>query len=351
MKWTVDLQAAEILSRAGHEWRQVDITPAQIDVAESGKNLARPKPLDTSLVADYAQAMRADATFPMIVVAKLPGVSKLVIVGGNHRFHAAIEANGKSVAIRAMMVELAKHDFWLLAKALNVTNGKREDRSTRAEQAVELVKNHSMTVPQAANAMGVEASAVRYRLQLDDLRRAMVRYGATGKEPPQDMAGSLCEWLEDEDTRAATVQLLKCNADRETLKNVRQQVRAAKSGKARAEAIQLIADQISSAPKSGRRSVGPRSQVLRAVSMLDRFLLQHKTLDSLQMSTKDAVSVLKQLADICMTIACLPGVEQQIESRRQLSGEEKENISAALARLTAFRLPAPLQSKTGKAGG
>jgi hypothetical protein len=313
MKWTVDVQAAEVLASRSHEWRQIDITPADIDVAESGKNLARPQPLDKSLVADYTQAMRANATFPMIVVAKIPGMKKMVIVGGNHRFHAAIETDGKNTTMKAMMVELTRHDFWLLAKALNVANGKREDRATRAEQAVELVKNHSMTVPQAANAMGVDASMVRCRLQLDELRRAMVRYGVTAKEPPQDMAASLHEWLEDDDTRAATVQLLKCNADGGTLKNLRQQVKVAKSGKARAEAIQLVADQINAAPKGGNRPTGPRSQMLRGVSILQRLTSQHKTLESLQMSTDDVVLILKQMQCIWAELVCLPGVSETLD--------------------------------------
>lgn len=306
MKWTVDTQAAEILASRGHQWRQVNLQASQIDAAESGKNLARPEPLDKALVGEYAQAMKSDATFPMIVVAKLPGINKLVIVGGNHRFHAAIEAGGKSVAIHAMMVELTKHEFWLLAKALNVVNGKREDRGVRAEQAVELVKNHSLTVPQAAQAMGVDASTVRSRIYLDDLRMAMVRYGVAAKDPPLDFAKNFTDWLEDEDTREAAAKLLRCNVDKETMRNVRQQVKTAKSAAARREVLEAASQQANSAPKNPTRSSGPRAAMLRTAATLQRVASQYKTLAEMQMSVDDAISMLSQLSHIAEHMMSLP---------------------------------------------
>jgi len=332
MKWAVDTQAAEVLSNRGHQWRQVDLQASQIDVAESGKNLARPERLDKALVSEYAQAMKANATFPMIVVAKLPGISKLVIVGGNHRFHAAIEAGGKSAAIRAMMVELTKHEFWLLAKALNVVNGKREDRGVRAEQAVELVKNHSLTVPQAAQAMGVDASTVRSRLYLDDLRLAMVRYGVAAKDPPFDFAKNFTDWLEDEDTREAAGKLLKCNVDKETLRNVRQQVKTAKSAAARRQVLETAAEQAEGAPKETSRGSSPRAVILRTVATLERVVVQHKTLAEMQMSTDDAVVILLKLSHTVESVMNLPDM-QAIQPQKALDEQTKN----ALRKLMQWR--------------
>jgi hypothetical protein len=346
MKWIVDTQAAEVLSNRGHQWRQVDLQPSQIDVAESGKNLARPEPLDKALVSEYAQAMKADATFPMIVVAKLPGISKLVIVGGNHRFHAAIEAGGKSVAIRAMMVELTKHEFWLLAKALNVVNGKREDRDTRAEQAIELVKNHSLTIPQAANAMGVDPHTVRTRIHVDDLRLAMVRHGVVAKEPPNDFAKSFTDWLEDEDTRDATKQLLACKLDSETLRNVRQQIKNAKSGAARREVVEAAVKQAGGAPKTGSRVTGPRAVILRAAATLGRLAMQHKTLAELQMSVDDAVLALQQLSFLVELLCDLPEV---CGARANVALDD--GTKAALRKLQQFRQKQMTQSTSAVNNG
>src|ERR1043165_2339631 len=89
-----DLATEQWLDKRHVPYRSETIRLADIDLETSLKNQARlSQPLDKDRVEEMTLAMReTKALFPPIVVYQNVGTKKWVIITGNHRVHAAIDA-------------------------------------------------------------------------------------------------------------------------------------------------------------------------------------------------------------------------------------------------------------------
>lgn len=164
---TPDERAERVLDEAGlvYEYRVIDL--AHIDPKASRENRGRVSPLDYSLIEQYAQQMRSGSKFPAICVREVrrSGNCKYVIAGGNHRAAAMLEC-GRTSALALVCVS-TDAEFEIVARRLNIVEGKSLDTDDRLLLAADMVTNRGVTQAIAAAIHAVSTSALG-----DYIRRA-----------------------------------------------------------------------------------------------------------------------------------------------------------------------------------
>lgn len=122
-----------------------------IDQTASLANQARLEPLDTEVVDRYSADMRRGDTFPPIVVLRRARKGH-VIIGGNHRWHAARAAD--LLTLPAYVVDAEGEMVLRLTYEDNRRHGLPPTEAERITQAVHLIDN-GWTAKAAAACVGV----------------------------------------------------------------------------------------------------------------------------------------------------------------------------------------------------
>lgn len=211
---------------------------AMIDTKRSRANQARRDPIVTESVERFAQAFKADRSFPPIVVYQLG--NRLVIIDGNNRHEAALRAKREFI-FGIIIDEKTDSDLiQLLTVEANASHGVTPPLEWRVRQAFHLCQiGHSDDV--AAEAAGISTAQLRNaRAAAEaDARAKILRIHGfaeipmTGRqylnaiklEPVFHVAGQL----------AADYKL--------TLDQIRDLCRAVKTGRAESEQLAIVAEQ------------------------------------------------------------------------------------------------------------
>lgn len=174
-----------MLDAAGVRWALAEVALDDINEAASLRNQARlSEPLDPDTVERYTLDMRSGAVFPPVLARRVSARSKLVLLGGNHRY-AAAKAAGR-LSLPAYVVEVT--DEALATRLMfedNRRHGLAPNREERLQQALHLSET-GWTVRDAAAAVGVpETTLATYRT----IARASRRAAALGVGPMFDALG------------------------------------------------------------------------------------------------------------------------------------------------------------------
>lgn len=303
IKWELDRQAAVICSEFG-DWKQQTVNHLEIDEAASRHNSARREKLDQQLAEEYAVAMRDGATFPCIVCVKIDGRGKFVIAGGNHRHAAARKL--KESEFPAIVMNLSRADFALLAKRLNVTNGKREDSSARAEAAADLVRINGRIIKDAAKAMGVSTYSVACVIAKRELEEAALKLGHGQLAIAPTVAEAAKPLFVDADLAPHCLQLLALNPTSREMNELTATVKKAKSVAERKAAINAAIEARRGEMKvTGGARKPIKAAMARGVRMIENTLNGGDSLCYLQMTTDEAKSCLSSLRMAAQKLAVI----------------------------------------------
>ena len=293
VKWELDRQAATICGEFG-DWKQRIVTQGEIDEKASRQNFARRESLDSQLVDEYAASMRDGATFPCIVCVQIDGADRLVIAGGNHRHAAARKL--KDGEFLAIVMTLPQADFMLLAKRLNVVNGKREDVRARAEAAADLVLLHGRSISDAAKAMNMSHSMVHYVMASRALEELCIKMGRPVLSTPATVAGAAQVLFSDADLASLCLDFLSLKPSAKDVSQVAANIRRAKSlADRQAMLTAAIQSRRGSMKTVGGAKKPVKAAIHRSITMLENTFNRGDSLCYLQMSAAEAMELLNKL--------------------------------------------------------
>lgn len=158
----------EAVTRYGeNDWHWDEVELATINLSQSHRLQTRDPSgsvVDADTVERYAEAYRAGAEFPPIVLNRVDG--DLVLLCGVHRTTAAIEADVKTHS--AIVFDgLDERRALLIAYTDNITHGLPTTRRDRTRQAALLVERGHATFAHAAAACAVDIGMVRSQVAVD----------------------------------------------------------------------------------------------------------------------------------------------------------------------------------------
>lgn len=211
-----------------------------VDVDASLRNQARFDPLDHDTVDTYAAAMKAGDLFPPIIVhhAKSDRAKKpLVILSGNHRYHAAVKADAK---IAAYVIDRVDDPTVLLRIAYqdNATHGLALSRPERIRNALHLVDN-GFTQADAARCVGATDAMVSDALRVRGARERATDAGIAGFDTlPEAVQMKLCRIDWDAPFHAAARLAVRARLSAPQAAEVAAAVKVAKSESAALEAVE-----------------------------------------------------------------------------------------------------------------
>lgn len=154
------------LNEHGVDWDyQPRLALDEVDREASLANQARiGEPLDPALVDSYRDAIRNDAVFPALVVARAGVRSYAVMIDGNHRFEAARLEQLDAFGAYVLRARPNSANTVAMTYEANTRHGKPTSTEERVQQAVWLHNNNRLSVEAAAAAVNVSASTVRSRV-------------------------------------------------------------------------------------------------------------------------------------------------------------------------------------------
>lgn len=296
IKWRQDEQAVEIVHdmELPHCVRQVSVR-SEIDTKVP--NGAREQAIDFDLVDDYVFAMRSGDKFPCIVLGQIDGKSKLHVVGGNHRLQAAVKIG--AAEIPAIVVQCSAAAAAMLAKRLNISNGKRESRETRVMQGIDLVKHHGQTVDMAARIAGVSPNIIHSALRTERVRLRSIELGLPQSNKLRMTDGTaIGELVNDGDVFPGLYTLaITRGVGTEQFSAICRSVRKASTLAEKKAIIEKAQVECQSNKRSRTRMFPIASQIKRSVALLSNQTKGRATLLALQLTKEDVQQLLSELRD------------------------------------------------------
>lgn len=156
---TTNAQIEQLLNDLDCTWEHVDaLALGSIDLIASITNQSRFEPIDQPTVDRYVAALADGATFPPVIVRRIPPVStkhkaQLIIAGGNHRARAHLDAGHKTIP--AYVVTCNDLVALEIAYADNATHGLPPTTSERLTHALALIER-GRTIAAAARTVGID---------------------------------------------------------------------------------------------------------------------------------------------------------------------------------------------------
>lgn len=227
------------LQRRGVRYAPPTMIPMEmIDTRRSRSNQARKDPIVEDSVKRFTMAMKAGRTFPPIVV--YPDFKKLIIIDGNNRHEAAINAKCESI-YGIVIDEMTDGDvIKLLTVEANASHGVTPPLDWRLRQAFHLVSiGHGDDL--AAEAAGVTLQQLR---NARAAREAEQRAAALRITKFPEMAATSKQYLNGIKMEPVFHAAAKLSADNGlTIDQVRDVCRAVKTGKSESDQLSIVAEQ------------------------------------------------------------------------------------------------------------
>lgn len=228
-------------------WEVVPL--ARIDADRSLRNQARmDRALDQKTVESYAQAMRDGASFPALIAYKVdpdreklatPGAD-LVLITGNHRMAAAIEANRADFDVY-VVEDASPLVRERLTRTANFLEGRRPPPEEALQHAMWLVSHDGYTAGAAAKMTNLRRSGVETALRAERTRSRLLSMGidATGGHFAQAVLDRLGALRGDPVLEAAARAVIDYHLSTELAAEMLRRVHA---GRSEAEQLRLIED-------------------------------------------------------------------------------------------------------------
>ena len=154
-----------------------------ISTDRSRKNQARSMALRSSLVDEYAAAMRSDAEFPPLLGYRAVGHDRWVLIDGNHRLAAAIDVGATYVSLYDVS-ENSQGKLLEITYSWNQrTNGMRADPNDALAHAVYLVRQSGYRVVDAAKLMSLPPGRLTDALVSADTHDRLQKQGVFLRKP------------------------------------------------------------------------------------------------------------------------------------------------------------------------
>ena len=174
-----DPRTEQFLTQQAVDWQYIPSIPLGDWDLEAGlKNQARlTGALNKDTVQEYALAMIDGVEFPAAVSRRVNG--KEVALSGNHRLHAAVQAERKTFDTYRLKTD----DPFLIeriTRSINSIEGMRPSRKEAVAQAVYLVERRKMHAKAAAAEFHVPVEAVNKALRTSATKK---RLAAMGMDP------------------------------------------------------------------------------------------------------------------------------------------------------------------------
>lgn len=176
---TPDPKIEQWLLDKGIAFELVDLDLDRIDAKASTTNQARDLPVDPDLVDRYAADMAAGDVFPPVVARTRARSSKVVLVGGNHRHHAAAKA--KVDSLPAYLIDVEPEMALRLAIEDNRRHGKQCSTDEAVGHALHLIAL-GVTIADAARTAGVSPALITQRQASAEANKRAADLGVIGIE-------------------------------------------------------------------------------------------------------------------------------------------------------------------------
>lgn len=302
MRWLTDVNVEETCQKYGVKWRVQTIALDQIDWEETRENPGRPESrLNEDHVNRYGVAMLDGDAFPRIVVRE--GPKGYVIVGGNHRAHAARQAG--FTAVEAYVVE--EMDAFLtdnLPVFLNEKNGWELTIDQRLAAAQRQVEMHGSSKPEAAKLHGVNPKMFYEHLRAVEAAKTLIGQNVDPSVFPKSVLTELRSLDFSDVTFIATAKFLlkhRLQGNVGESKSIIRQVRDCRSEKAgmaflqEREADYAGQSKAQTQARAGNR-LSKRDRFMRAMRTFNTVITPVDLLTQLQVRDKADIEALTPLA-------------------------------------------------------
>lgn len=303
-RWTADLAAEQLLAQNGVKWSIESIPVTSIDIKASRANRARVQPIDDEFVTAYAIAMRRGDAFPRPVIARVG--SSYVIVGGNHRIAACMQAGVEHV--EAMMIIVDDMMFDTIAKALNTRNGKAPTLAEKMDQAVAMCVTHKMTAAAAAEQVGLDPTTVASKLRIYELRLAATRAGVDCKQKDNVLLPISTLTKTNEAVAVHALKVIgKQVVTKDDVSELRKAIDSQKSEAKKIEAIETWANTRTTRKTMKAASAPIRKAIVYAAKTLSKNIDNAEILTQTQLPASEAREVMEMISKTATRLKRLLG--------------------------------------------
>jgi hypothetical protein len=298
IEWAEDVNAGRILEKNNLKHEMAVIPASMIDVDRSRQNHARARSLLDEVAEDYLDSMKSGDIFPAIVVAKINGVGKYVIAGGNHRHDAGLRL-GLTHFTAHVISDCSEAEFSFLGSELNTYVGQREDRKSRVATAASLVLAEKMSAKEAAKIFRVPSGFVNTKVREEKVHDSAKKIGWSTKDFGCEILSLLFPVIADAVLFPAAIKLAKTGCSGRDFRQIMKDVWTKGTEKEREEFIGNAIESRRKVSAGGRIANLPkRARLLSSVTAMESLAMPGATLERLQITKDELGEIIVRLKGV-----------------------------------------------------
>lgn len=163
------------LDSLGVTWRLLDVPLKEVDPIRSVQNQARKVAVDPDIVERYADDMLAGDQFPPILLHHRTKTSRLVVLGGNHRFAAKGKIGAE--AISGYVIDCDDETAVRITYEDNRRHGLPPSDLERADHAAHLMAAMGWKREAAARAVGISIGKLNRAIDTQRTEARVIELG------------------------------------------------------------------------------------------------------------------------------------------------------------------------------
>ena len=298
IEWAEDVNAVRILEKNNLKHEMAVIPASMIDVDRSRHNHARARSLLDEVAEDYLDSMKSGDIFPAIVVAKINGVGKYVIAGGNHRHEAGFRLGLTHFTVHVIN-DCSEAEFNFLGSELNSYVGQREDQKSRVATAAALVLAEKMSAKDAAKMFRVSSAFVNTKVREEKVHDSAKKIGQSTKDFKCEVLACLSQLTSDAVLFPAAIKLAKTGCPGRDFRQVMKDVWAKGTEQEREKVIVSAIESRRKVSAAGRIANLPqRAKLLSSVTAMESLTKEGATLERLQITKDELGEIIVRLNGI-----------------------------------------------------
>jgi len=198
------------------DWRVMEISLADIDMADSWQNHARLNGFrDEETINRYAEAYRRGDKLPWIIVYEKPN-GRYYILGGNHRATGAKKAGLKTIGAYVIKTD-DSYVLDQLPRVLNLTNGLPLRKGEDIRHAVDCVMEHARPIKDVALLYHLSDKTLAQKVSIRRLDSRLSNMGFKPELVHEGVRSRLASLSNDNELKAAFVLARDTEMQAETL--------------------------------------------------------------------------------------------------------------------------------------